>query len=69
MALDPTPTPEVESEWDERRRYRRSPDLLFLHILHHAVNALLCGHMGAVDQRVGCGVEVLAAIEKQELGI
>lgn len=25
--------------------------------------------MGAVDQRVGCGVEILTTIEKQELGI
>lgn len=42
-------------------------DLLFLNVFHHAVNALLCGHVGAVDQAIGCGVEVLATVDYQEI--
>lgn len=68
-----SPTPEVLIHRcvgrAEGNDVRRSPDLLFLHIFHHAVNALLWGHMSAVDQRVGCGVEILTTVEKQELGI
>lgn len=41
-------------------------DLLFLNIFHHAVNALLCGDMGAVDQAIGRRVEVLTAEEPQQ---
>lgn len=41
-------------------------DLLFLNIFHHAVNALLCRDMGAMDQAIGCGVEVLTAVKQQQ---
>lgn len=46
--------------------FREKCDLLFLNIFHHAVNAILCGNMGAVDQAIGRGVEVLTAVEHQQ---
>lgn len=39
--------------------------LLFLKILHHPVNACLCGNVGAMDQTVGSGVEVFTAVEPE----
>lgn len=43
-------------------------DLLLLHVVHHAVDALLRGDVGAVDQAVGGGVEVLAAVRRKKGG-
>lgn len=41
-------------------------DLLFFNIFHHAVNAVFCGNMGAVNQAIGRGVEVLATVKHQQ---
>ena len=42
------------------------PHLLFLYVFHHAVDALLGGDVTAVDQAVGCGVEVFPAVVIQK---
>lgn len=34
--------------------------LLFLQVLHHAVDAVFGGHVGSMNQTVGGGVEVIA---------